>query len=209
MQILKKINFLLKINCIKTFYYSLTFKSKIIIGYGCNLNIKGKGKIKVNNGILYIGMGISKPEKTVIDIFENALLNINGTVKIHNGCKIVATKNAVIEINDGTFINESSRIYCKKNIIIGSNCAISWNVNILDSDIHVILKNDEITNFDKPVIIQDNVWIGLNATILKGVTIKSNTVIAASSLIIKDCDLNSIYAGVPGKKVDSRINWKK
>ena len=209
MQVRKKISFLIKLDFIKSIYYSFMYKSKILIGYGCRLNIHGKGKILVSNGVLYLGMGITKPERTVIDIYDNAILNIRGNVKIHNGCKIVVYQNAKLEINDGTFINESSRVYCRKNIYIGKDCAISWNVNIMDTDVHTLTKNGEIINPDQPVRINDNVWIGLNVTVLKGVIIESNTVIAASSLVIKKCDNNSIYGGLPARKIESNIDWVK
>lgn len=52
-----------------------------------------------------------------------------------------------------------------------------------------------------PIIINDNVWIGMNCIIMKGVTIVENSIIAAFSLVIKDVPPNSLYGGHPGKLI--------
>lgn len=54
--------------------------------------------------------------------------------------------------------------------------------------------------------IKDDVWIGYNTTILSGVTINEGSIIAAGSVVTKDVDAYSIYAGVPAKKVKNRFN---
>jgi chloramphenicol O-acetyltransferase type B len=54
-------------------------------------------------------------------------------------------------------------------------------------------------------IIEDDVWVGYNCTILSGVTIKEGSVIAAGSLVTKDVEPYSIYAGAPAKKVGNRF----
>jgi maltose O-acetyltransferase len=52
------------------------------------------------------------------------------------------------------------------------------------------------------VSIGDGTWVGMNSTILPGVTIGSGCVIAAGALVTRDCDANGLYAGVPAKRVD-------
>ncbi|MDT3402179.1 acyltransferase [Mucilaginibacter terrae] len=54
--------------------------------------------------------------------------------------------------------------------------------------------------------IKDDVWIGYNTTILSGVTINEGSIIAAGSVVTKDVEAYSIYAGVPAKKVKNRFN---
>ncbi|MVN90609.1 acyltransferase [Mucilaginibacter aquatilis] len=54
-------------------------------------------------------------------------------------------------------------------------------------------------------IIENDVWVGYGSTILSGVTIKTGSVIAAGSVVTKDVDAYSIYAGVPAKKVRNRF----
>jgi acetyltransferase-like isoleucine patch superfamily enzyme len=103
-------------------------------------------------------------------------------------------------------------------IEIGSHCLISWNVGIADSDFHPLepaqrlIDAQALAPFFKdrpqrpklrtaPVIISDNVWIGMNATILKGVTIGENSVVAAGSVVTKSVLSNTVVAGNPAMVV--------
>jgi len=99
-------------------------------------------------------------------------------------------------------------------IEIGSYCLISWNVGIADSDFHPIdpaLRRQDALALapcykerpprppirTAPVRIADNVWIGMNAVILKGVTIGENAVVAAGSVVSKSVAANTVVAGNP------------
>lgn len=59
------------------------------------------------------------------------------------------------------------------------------------------------------IIVKDNVYIGSGATILRGVTIGENTIIGAGSLVNRSCEPNSVYAGVPAKRICSLEEWGK
>lgn len=59
------------------------------------------------------------------------------------------------------------------------------------------------------VSIGDNVFIGMNTVICRGVTIGSNVVIGAGSVVTKDCQSDSVYAGVPARRLESIENFKK
>lgn len=58
----------------------------------------------------------------------------------------------------------------------------------------------------KPVVIGNDVWIGGNCTILPGVTIGSNVVVAAGAVVTKDIPDNCLVAGVPAKKIKDLEN---
>lgn len=62
---------------------------------------------------------------------------------------------------------------------------------------------------DVVTIIEDDVWVGYNSTILSGVTIKEGSIIAAGSLVTRDVEPYSIYAGAPAKKVRDRFNSRE
>lgn len=99
-------------------------------------------------------------------------------------------------------------IICKKRITIGHDCLISWNCLIMDTDWHCVIdKNNAcILNYDKECIIGNHVWIGCNCTLLKGVNIPDNSVIAAGSTISKKLTTsNAIYTGT--KRIKENINW--
>ncbi len=114
-----------------------------------------------------------------------------------------------IGIGKWCFIGEGSRIWSAKQIKIGDNVLISHNVNIHDTNSHPINPQARHEHFvqlftqghpqeiqgiaSAPVNIKDNVWIGFNAIILKGVTIGENSIIAAGSIVTKDVPANSIF----------------
>lgn len=115
-------------------------------------------------------------------------------------------KDSLIKIGDRTFINNSAVIIADKTkISIGDNCLIGPNVNIFDSDFHGLELEDRLNDSYEcfPVSICNNVFIGANVTILKGVNVGEGAVIANGSIVIKDVEPFSVVAGVPAKKLRS------
>ncbi len=98
-------------------------------------------------------------------------------------------------------------ITTKGGIEIGDRVLIGYSTKILTSN-HVIPDNKGSIFFSghksSKVIIKNDVWIGCNVIILPGVNIGEGSVIAAGSVVTKDVDSYSIYAGVPAKKVKDR-----
>ena len=90
-----------------------------------------------------------------------------------------------------------------KKIDIGKNVIISERVVIRDSNNHKILKKD--FKETAPIVIGDNVWIGLGATILSGVTIGDGAVIAAGAVVTKDVPPKALVAGVPATVKNTNI----
>ena len=84
------------------------------------------------------------------------------------------------------------------------NCLISANVQIIDSNGHELSFENSSNRINtrsegKPIIIKDNVWIGLNAIILPGVRIGQGSVIGSNSVVVKDVPSMVVYVGNPGK----------
>ena len=138
---------------------------------------------------------------------------IGNHVSCYAGCSFAVGKNGQCTIGDFTLLN-GALIMVEERIEIGSHCLISWNVGIADSDFHPLepaqrlIDARAIAPFFKdrpprpklktaPVIISNNVWIGMNATILKGVTIGENSVVAAGSVVTKSVPPNVVVAGNP------------
>jgi acetyltransferase-like isoleucine patch superfamily enzyme len=89
-------------------------------------------------------------------------------------------------------------IGCMKRITIGNHVRCGSNTVITDTDWH---RDDPRTTPDEEVFIQDNVWLGLNVTVLKGVTIGENSIIATGSIVTRSIPPNVIAAGVPAKVI--------
>lgn len=124
-------------------------------------------------------------------------------VTISMGCQIIADNGGIIEMNN-VFIGPNCVIVSQKSVLINSDCQIAEMVTIRDQNHNFGLKEKTVkeqgfTTYS--VQIGKNVWIGAKATVLAGVIVGDNTVIAAHSIINKSCDANALYGGVPAKKI--------
>lgn len=103
-----------------------------------------------------------------------------------------------IHLGRRVFINSGCRFQDQGGIRIGDDCLIGHNVVIatLNHDLDPTRRAD-IT--PSPVTIGRNVWVGSNATILPGVQIGDNAVIAAASVVTKDVPANTVVVGSPAR----------
>ncbi len=90
----------------------------------------------------------------------------------------------------GTVIASALKVEIGDNVMCGANTLIN------DTDWH---SDDPRTGPDAPVIIGSGVWLGVNVTVMKGVVIGENTLVAAGSVVTKSLPANVIAGGVPAK----------
>ncbi|WP_207940350.1 hypothetical protein DOK78_002167 [Enterococcus sp. DIV2402] len=105
-----------------------------------------------------------------------------------------------ITLGKNVFINAGCNFQDQGGIFIGDHTLIGHNV-VLATLNHGIQPEDRTTLYPAPIIIGKNVWIGSNATILPGVTIGDNSIIAAGAVVSKNVSPNTIVGGVPAKVV--------
>jgi acetyltransferase-like isoleucine patch superfamily enzyme len=103
-----------------------------------------------------------------------------------------------IELGKNVFINHACTFLDLGGIIIEDDVLIGPKVCLITEN-HPVNPNDRKILDLKPVIIKHNAWIGANSTILPGVTIGQNSVVAAGSVVTKDVPTNTVVAGVPAK----------
>jgi acetyltransferase-like isoleucine patch superfamily enzyme len=101
-----------------------------------------------------------------------------------------------IQIGKNVFINHDCTFLDLGGIIIEDEVLIGPKVSIITEN-HPVNPNERKMLDLKSVTIKRNVWIGANATILPGVTVGENSVIAAGSVVTKDVLANTVVAGVP------------
>jgi acetyltransferase-like isoleucine patch superfamily enzyme len=202
----KMIHKLIQLNLIKTALLALRNRSRCIrVYWNVNANIASTASIS-GNGVLNLG---SKWDglrylPSVLNIGEGAKLIVRGNFSIFTGFHISIANNATLVIGEG-YINNNATIDCFNSITIGNGAAISKGVTIRDSNNHSIDGNNTIS---APIIIGDHVWIGLNATILKGVHIGSGAVVAAGAVVTRDVPENTLVGGVPARIIRENISWE-
>ena len=145
---------------------------------------------------------------SVIKLGSRCVFNSNSTsnlIGINHKCIIsTLTKNSEIIIGDNCGFSGTT-IGCTVSIKIGNNVRCGANTLITDTDWHM---DDPRSGKCKPIIIEDNVWLGINSSVLKGVTIGKNSVIGAGSVVTKNIPANVIAAGNPCrviKKIEEDI----
>lgn len=105
-----------------------------------------------------------------------------------------------ISIGKNVFINHACSFLDMGGITIEDNVMLGPKVNLITEN-HPLDPNDRKTLICKPIIIKRNAWIGAGATILPGVTIGENSVVAAGALVNTDVLPNTVVGGVPAKHI--------
>lgn len=167
---------LTKINTILSKRKDVTFLEDTSIYWKSKLYTKNGGKIQVGNNCK---IGTSERGYHAGMPFFTTLL--------------VDRKDALIKIGDNCRLN-GVYVHAQKFISIGNNCVMASGVNIIDSNGHETNSNNRTIGRDQPgdIIIGNNVWIGLNAIILKGTYIGDNSIIAAGSVVKGNFPQNSL-----------------
>jgi acetyltransferase-like isoleucine patch superfamily enzyme len=101
----------------------------------------------------------------------------------------------------------SCSIVANSTVIIGNEVLVGAGVVITDTDFHKVNSRNrrydqDQTDIDcKPVYIGDNVWLGADVKILKGVTIGRNSVVAAGAIVTENVACDTLVAGIPARLI--------
>lgn len=171
----------------------------------------------VKNRIVFMFCGVKYPAgssiKGHIHVVRRGSIKIGAGCRINghdrynpigfgSGCNFVAEKGGSIVIGENVGISNST-IYSRIGITVGNNVMIGGGVKIYDTDFHSLdaryrgTCDDKAHTINKPVTIEDNVFIGGGTVILKGVHIGKNAVIGAGSVVTKNVPAGEIWAGNP------------
>ena len=105
-----------------------------------------------------------------------------------------------IRLGKNVFINHACSFLDIGGITVEDDVLIGPNVSLVTEN-HPIDPSDRKTVLLKPIVIKRNAWIGAAATILPGVTIGENAIVAAGAVVSRDVATNTVVAGVPAKVV--------
>jgi len=145
-----------------------------------------------------------------IVLHEGAYLRIRGNAVIGDGVIIEVHAGASLEIGPETFINPNARVIALESIRIGADCAVAWDVQIMDGDRHFFLdgKGEREKN-TAAIQIGDHVWIGARSLILKGTRIEKGAVIGAGSVVSGHIPAGAVAAGNPAGVIRQGVRWTK
>lgn len=170
--------------------------------------------IRVGDRLKAYGIPIFQKHPTgTIDIGNNIILRSaewSNTVGLNHRCTFSASRNAKITIGDDCGFSATA-IAAASSITIGNRVGCGANCTITDTDHHLIDPLARAEN--KPansaaIVIEDDVWLGMNVVVLKGVTIGRGTIVAANGVVTKSLPSNVIAAGVPARVIKRLSNQK-
>jgi acetyltransferase-like isoleucine patch superfamily enzyme len=119
----------------------------------------------------------------------------------------VWAKGPNIVIRDNVFIGNNTEFNISKKITIGDESLIASNCRFIDHDHGFIDLSTPIRlqeSTESSIVIEGNVWIGTNCTILKGVSIGKGAIIGAGSVLNRNVPKNEVWAGIPAKFIKKR-----
>lgn len=181
----------------RTIYcFITTFLMKVIIFFG--------GGIKYGKRIKFRGMAlIERFQMSKIIIGDDCSFNSSSMFNfrgLNHKCILQTGKpGASIIIGNHCGFSGNS-IVSNNKVVIGDYTIVGANSTIGDRDGHSNIYATE----PKPIIIGSHVWIGMNVTVMKGVTIGDNAIIAAGALVTKDVPAGEIWGGVPARFLKKR-----
>ncbi len=182
--------------------YNLKLSLLRIVYSPFNLLVAHLFGVHIKKSCTFIGMTrfVRKPN-TFIQIGVNCEFlskQSSNLIGINHKC-IISTLIDNAKIDIGNFCGFSGTVIAAaKSIKLGNFVRCGANTIITDSDWHF---NDPRVGPPKEIVIKDNVWLGVNVVVLKGVTIGENTIIGANSIVTKNIPANTIAAGNPCKVI--------
>ena len=212
---LKRINLKTIIFNFKHFDFKTAVKLPVLIHRKTKIDTKG-GIItlpdNIRHGMVRFGYGGAifdlKDKRSLIQVKGNLIFR--GSASFGNGTTISISKIGRLVVGDKFSAGSCCKLLSRKHITFESNCLLSWGVTVMDTDFHYILNDsNNVINPDSSVLICNNVWIGCNSTILKGVHISKGSIVAAGSVISKTEDKSNVIIGSNSQRVIKEgINWR-
>lgn len=161
-------------------------------------NNKIIGKFRANSPVLSLGNGLITIEGANLGVWRSPYY-FSSYIYLD-----ARSKDSQIYIGKNVWVNNNAFICADKTSIrINDNCLIGANFSCVDSDFHSLEPDKRFCSdyVCKPVVLERNIFIGNNVSILKGVTIGENSVIANSSVVTKNFPANVIIGGNPARVI--------
>jgi acetyltransferase-like isoleucine patch superfamily enzyme len=167
--------------------------------YGSRLDISSTYRVWGSIRFLVWGSGSIK----IGSHFHAVSTRKRSFMTLFTPCHLTIVNDATIELGHHVSLNGVTLV-SRKSIYIGNNTMIGPNTMVIDHDGHVLWPPSErwlTMGVAEDIVIEDDVWIGMNCIILKGVRIGCGSVVAAGSVVSSDVDSACLYGGNPARKI--------
>ncbi|MEH7097783.1 acyltransferase [Neobacillus vireti] len=160
--------------------------------------------LRIKNFLVKFAFVIAK-SPLISSKFRTFLYRLSGMKLLDNACILPRCnfRSSNLSIGIESFINDGTTIFNEyAPVTIGNHCAIGPEV-MMCTTTHIIGKPESRADKheSKPIIIEDGCWIGTRAVLLPGIIIRKGCIIAAGSVVTKNCEPNGLYAGVPAQRI--------
>lgn len=175
---------------------------------GKRLLLSGFPKLKVRGEASNICIGNHVTISRGLDLRnrENGKIIVDDFVVIDSNVRLVAAREGTISIGEESSIGSYTIINGGGNVSIGRKVLIARNVSINANDHkhsrQLNIRDQGFTHSD--VLIEDDVWLGANVCVNKGVVIRRGSIVGANAVVTRDTEEFSINVGVPARKIGER-----
>jgi acetyltransferase-like isoleucine patch superfamily enzyme len=186
----------------KVFYRLRERVQTLVVGMIRNLYWKIQG-VECGKNTILKSCDMTWPHK--VKIGSNCILESGVSFK-YDG---IWSESRSIIIGDDCFIGFGCEFNIRKSINIGKDCLIASGCKFIDHEhgfenINIPMRTQN-SGKEAPIEIKENVWLGVNVVVLKGVKIHKGAIVAAGAVVTKSIPENEIWGGVPARKMSSRV----
>ena len=191
----------------RSFFYKYSYRG---LGLGRNITLNVKGTF-----IYQDGSGVNEGSNILVP--KNASLSLGKNSYLGRYVEISSGENIQI----GNFSSIQDRCILLGNVSIGQYCSFGPNIyassgrhhydylpQYLIKDQDRMVANLDVIDFDRPVDVGDDCWIGANVVITSGVSIGKGAIVAANSVVCQNVLPYTVVAGIPAKIINYRLDFK-
>lgn len=184
-------------------------KSSSVLCIGCRIDIIGS-----NNAIICDDLCLLN-KVTFFIRGNNNIIHLKRDVNFFRGGELwIEDNNCRIDVGENTTFEDVHLAVTEDNsrLAIGEDCMFAYGIDIRTGDSHSILNESTLERINSPadVVIGNHVWVAAHCSILKGVKIAKNSVVATRSVVTKKYEeSNILIGGVPAKKLKGAITWDR
>ena len=127
-----------------------------------SIEVQHGARLWVNKGRLSVGVQTTQlsDNRAVLRVRTGATASFSGVVRLGPGVHVIVGKNATFKIGSNTYIAADSKIFVSEQVTIGNDCALAWDITIIDTDFHEYSNEGIKASMKGPISIGNHVWVG-------------------------------------------------